>query len=72
MKNKIQSILFDKRDFTKTAANRWMKKHNIHPIKKVDDSSKFFLRYRLIEPSKDYKYITKNILDNKIKLIIIV
>ena len=31
MKNKIQSILFDKRHFPKTAANKWMKKHNIHP-----------------------------------------
>jgi len=70
-KNKIQAILFDKRYFSKNKAKEWMKKHNIKPIKDVHET-KYLWRYRLMEPDSNYKYITKSIFDDKIKLIIVV
>ena len=54
----IQAILFPIKRFTSTQARRYLKKHNHKQIKHVH-KTKNFLRYRLIEPHKNDKYISK-------------
>jgi len=48
--SKIHSVLFDKAHVSKSEANRWLKVHNIKPIKPVDVSENY-LRYRINSPS---------------------
>lgn len=54
----IQAILFDMELFDTSKARRWLKKHNYTPLKRVH-KSRNRLRYRLEEPDKFSKLITK-------------
>ncbi len=47
----IQSVLFDKKKYTTTSARKWLIRHNLKPIKRVD-KTKNLLRYRLEDPKK--------------------
>ena len=64
----IQSIIFDNTKWTPAKAKRWLKKHEHTPIKKAHNTENF-IRYRMAEPMKDAKYITKK-LGNGIELVI--
>ena len=64
----IQSVIFDKNDWSPFSSSRWLKKHNLIPIKKKHTTDKFH-RYRIVEPQTGIKYITKDIGDG-IKIII--
>ena len=63
----IQSIVFDKDNWTKAKAIKWLKKHG-HTGLECDEKENT-LRFRQIEPNKKYNYITKS-LPNEIQLII--
>jgi hypothetical protein len=65
---KVQSVLFDKSHWTKRKAINWLKKHNYTGLECHETENK--LRFRQLEPSKKYKYITQEI-PNNIELIII-
>lgn len=67
---KVQAILFPKKKFTIKKAEKWLKDSNYIPIKKVHETLNFY-RYRLLEPNKKFKYITKK-LSNGVDLVIIV
>lgn len=68
-KTYVQSVLFDNKEFTTEDARKWLHKHNFEPIKRVH-RTKQNLRYRLRNPNPKHNYITKNIKQTKIKLII--
>lgn len=63
----IQSIVFEKDKWTKTKAIKWLMKHGHEGLE--CDEKENTLRFRQIEPSKKYNYITKS-LPNEIQLII--
>ena len=50
----IQSILFNKKAYTREKAKEWLSKHN-YINKKVDETQNY-LRYRQLEPKKRDKY----------------
>ena len=54
----LQSILFDRRQWTPSTAERWLVSHNFMPIKDVDITRQL-LRYRLRDPIEfsDYRKI---------------
>ena len=52
---KIQSIIFEKKEFTTTQAREWLKKHSYKPIKRVDITENY-LRYRITPPKKNKIY----------------
>jgi hypothetical protein len=66
--SEIHSVLFDINKWTTAKARAWLKKENLKPIKKVHKQENF-LRYRLHDPSKYKRFITKK-LDNGIDLVI--
>lgn len=63
---KLQSVMFDKQQWSAITSRNWLLKHGYRPIKPVDITINL-LRYRIAEPN--YKrYITKQ-LPNGISLI---
>ncbi len=54
MPSEIHGILFDKTKYTEAEAKKYLKEHNMKPIKRVHITEKFF-RYRLVDP-KVFKY----------------
>ena len=54
----IQAVLLDKKNFTLAEANKWIKSHNFHPIKKVHVTDNYY-RYRLSEPDSKHLYRIK-------------
>ena len=62
--SKVQSVVFDKQLFTPKTARKWLKKHDLIPIKHVD-KTKNKLRYRLRQPGtkKQYNFRMKRITD---------
>ena len=64
----IQAILFNNTIFDTKKARKWLKTHNFQPIKKVHKTENY-LRYRIIYPNKNYDYITKQ-LNNRIILVL--
>lgn len=71
-KSKIQAILFNNKKFDTTSARSWLKRNNFKPIKRVD-KTKNLLRYRIIEPIYNQKYIYRVIPFSKnIKAVIII
>jgi hypothetical protein len=64
---KIQSVIIDKRIFTKRRADNYIKKNNY--VNKKVDITKNFYRYRQFEPRKTYKYRMKD-LGNGVKLVL--
>ena len=63
----IQSIVFDKNSWTTKKAIKWLTKHNYTGLD-VDEKPNT-LRFRQIEPSDSFTYITKS-LPNEIELVI--
>lgn len=68
MSNYVQAVLFDNKTFTTASSRRWLKRHNFQPIKRVHKTTNY-LRYRIIEPNDQDKYVFKHITDD-IKFII--
>lgn len=54
----VQAILFPIKKFTTKEAREYLLSHNHKRIKRVH-KTKNFLRYRLVEPKKKDKYISK-------------
>lgn len=54
----IQAVAFYKSAWSKRKAQSWLKKHQFKPIKDVHETSQM-LHYRLIDPSKFKRYISK-------------
>ena len=60
--SQIQSIVFSIRHgWIPMSARRWIKEHEFYPIKSVDRRIKGQLRYRLREPRKFHRFITKSL-----------
>jgi len=64
----IQAVIFNRELFTKKEAVKWLKEHKITPLKA--HTTKNYYRFRMSEPIKNARYITKNINDG-VSLIII-
>lgn len=56
----IQSVVFDKKYYDTEKARAWLSRHGHKPIKRVDITTNK-LRYRLVYPSKKYRYAMKKI-----------
>ena len=56
----IQAILFPIKKFSCLTARKYLFNHNHRPIKRVH-KTKNYLRYRLTEPKKKDKYISKKL-----------
>ena len=54
----VQAVLFPIKKFTTNQARKYLLEHNHKAIKRVHKSRNFF-RYRLVEPKKKDKYISK-------------
>ncbi len=66
--SKVQSIIFDKKQWTYQTAFKWLQHNHQRPIKGVHET-KHFLRYRIRNPERFSRFITKK-LPNGIDLII--
>ena len=55
MSSHIQSIMFDKYQYTTTEARKWLKRNGYVPIKRVDETKNYY-RYRLLKPFKTGRY----------------
>jgi hypothetical protein len=75
---KIQSVIFNKKHWTKARAEQWLKNNNYKTSfygKGVDETPNFY-RYRQMAPSRFKNYITKKLKkskshkDNGIQLVI--
>lgn len=66
MQTTIQSVYFSK-PWTTTAAEKWLKAHNLKPLKSVHRTANY-LRYRIHHPSKFQQLRTKK-LDQGIYLV---
>lgn len=72
MSSDIQAIVFlpsKKFPYTSDSARRWLKSHNLIPIKRVDkvknkDDKITQLRYRIKDPKQFKSYITKKTKEN--------
>jgi len=62
MPSEIHTIYFDKNKWTTTTARNWLKTHDQKPIKKVHITPNE-LRYRLVDPKKFSRFITKKTKD---------
>ena len=75
LKSEVQSVVFLKPVWVQVKAKKWLKEHNLKPIKKVDivksksDNRILQLRYRMTPPKQYKQFITKK-LDNNILLVI--
>lgn len=66
MSSKIQAVIFNIDMWTTDKARKWLKEHDLIPIKRVHKTARF-LRYRIMEPTFNH-YKTK-ILDNGIEIV---
>lgn len=58
--SQLQSVVFNPKQFTTAQARGWMKDHNIQPIKMVDKTKTQF-RYRIQNPRKFKRFVTKKV-----------
>lgn len=65
--SQLQTIIFDKNNFTVAGAKAWAKEKG-YKISNIDDKEDT-IRMRQAEPKKDHGYFTKSIKDGKIKLV---
>ena len=56
----IQTILFDNRLWSIKQARSWLRKHGMKYRDKVDATT-HFLRFRQMEPQRNWKYITQKL-----------
>jgi hypothetical protein len=68
MSSQIHSVLFDNKRWLTSEARRWLKDHNIKPIKPVHKTPNFH-RYRIVDPNEFKSFSTKK-MDNGIELVI--
>ena len=64
----IQAVLFKKDKFTTDQCRSWLKLYKIKPMKRVHVTSSYY-RYRIQDPSKFKRFVTK-ILDPDIDVVI--
>lgn len=55
----IQSVVFDKKYWTKGRASMWLKNNDFKNVSDVDEKPETY-RYRQLEPKRGWKYITKS------------
>ena len=60
MSSNIQAVLFDRYKWTAIEARNWLKSNHYTPIKRVHKTDNN-LRYRLKNPTRNSKYITKHL-----------
>ena len=63
--SETQAVIFFRPDWNVTKARRWLKKHNIVPLKPPD--TKLFkrqIRFRITPPEQYKRFITKKLADN--------
>jgi len=67
--SQIQSVVFLRKKWNVTEARKWLKLHgNLKPIKAVDKNSTQ-LRFRLQNPKKFKRFITKKVKDDVLLII---
>lgn len=66
--SKIQSVIFNKSHWNVTNARKWLKTHNLKPIKAVDRTTNT-LRFRIRQPGNFSSFIIKST-DKNISLVI--
>ena len=66
--SEIQSVLFSRKNWKSKDARKWLDKKKLKRMKKVDKTENY-LRYRINDPKKYKRFITKSE-SNGIKLII--
>jgi len=54
----IHSVLFNNTVWNSSEARKWLKEHNMVPIKRVH-VTKNYLRYRIQDPEKFKSFVTK-------------
>ena len=64
----IQSVLFNKKYFTKEESKNWLVRHKLNPIKPVHETKNNY-RYRLLDP-KMFKYFRTRKISLGIDLVI--
>jgi hypothetical protein len=60
MPTEIQSVLFDKNKWTKKTAHKWLDRHNLYPLKSAH-TTLHFIRYRIENPKKYRRFVTKKL-----------
>ncbi len=58
MSEKQSIVFFTNKGWNETSANKWLKIHNLHPIKDVDKHINGQLRFRLTNPGKYKRFRT--------------
>jgi hypothetical protein len=66
--SEVQSVIFDKHVWNILGAHQWLIHNHFYPIKSPHETEHFY-RFRLKNPKKFRRYITKN-LGNGVELII--
>lgn len=61
--SQVQSVTFPRSTFTTKKAMKWLKDHDMKPIKRVDRTTTR-LRYRILEPDQFERFATKSISDD--------
>ncbi len=64
----LQSVVFQKDKWTIPAARKWLREHNIKPIKDVDETTNTY-RFRTTDPKKYIDFRTKTTPDNVLLVI---
>ena len=67
--SRIQSILFDRDEWTKYGIEIWLSHHNMYPIKPIHTTQHFY-RARLHDPSEFRRFVTKVVPHEGIEFII--
>jgi hypothetical protein len=65
----IQAVLFNINNWSTATARKWLKEHNIKPIKRVHKQGMHY-RYRIKKPDPNKNYAIKK-LGNGIEIVII-
>lgn len=66
--SEIQAVLFDTEYWTPSSARKWLKSHDIKPMKKVHTTENYH-RYRIHDPDK-YDHLRIKTLKPNIKIIL--
>lgn len=64
----VHSVLFDNKKWLVSEARKWLKEHNLKPIKPVHKTVNFH-RYRIVDPKEFSSFYTKKLPDG-IELVI--
>lgn len=56
----VQAVIFNKKDYTPTQCNKWLRIHRLRPIKAMHETENYY-RYRISEPNPKANYMTKTV-----------